>query len=216
MLTRLAGYKVSSALKPEKNHILELIWEQRLTDELYGTVSLYNYDMKDLIDTRLDQADSLLQFSNVNSIRANGIEMELHARLSMGLQGYANYSFQKAKDVDANKELTNSPNHLFKLGLAYPVSQTVSTTAELQYESARVTVYGLSFSSYALTNVNISWKPVMREGAFLSSMLNHSRLSLKVSNVFNTIYSTPGGFEHRQQSIQQDGRNFLVKLDFNF
>jgi hypothetical protein len=37
-----------------------------------------------------------------------------------------------------------------------------------------------------------------------------------VNNVFNHSYSDPGGEEHVQRAIQQDGRTVLARLRVNF
>ena len=40
--------------------------------------------------------------------------------------------------------------------------------------------------------------------------------SLAVRNLFNVAYATPGGFEHRVPAILQDGRNYLVRVEYSF
>ncbi|MBI1924427.1 TonB-dependent receptor, partial [Candidatus Poribacteria bacterium] len=80
----LAGYKPNPSLNPEKVRTTELIWEQRLGDKLFGIVSLYHYDMKNLIDPITDSSDSLTQFQNVSQVKANGLELELNSRTVCG------------------------------------------------------------------------------------------------------------------------------------
>lgn len=41
-------------------------------------------------------------------------------------------------------------------------------------------------------------------------------LSGSAYNLFDTKYSDPGGDEHKQDSIEQDGRTFRVKLTYRF
>ena len=41
-------------------------------------------------------------------------------------------------------------------------------------------------------------------------------LSLRVNNVLDATYATPGGVEHRQAAITQDGRNLSVELRYRF
>ena len=211
-----SGAKANHALRPETIRTAEAIWEQRLSDELFGIVSLYNYTMKDLIDQTIDPSDSLLQFRNVSRVKARGVELDLDVHLKMGIEGCVNYVFQRAEDPDVKKKLTNSPQHSVKIGLAYPVVKHVYTAAELQYESERITVYGTSTDPYLLTNLNVSTRSLPREGTPLTELLHHARFSFFVNNLFNVTYKTPGGFEHKQPAIAQNGRNFAVKLDYTF
>jgi hypothetical protein len=41
-------------------------------------------------------------------------------------------------------------------------------------------------------------------------------MQLRFANVFNRAYSTPGGIEHRQPAIRQDGRNLIAELRYHF
>lgn len=189
-------------LKLEKIRTTEIIWEQRLSDELFGSVSLYDYAMKDLIDQTIDPSDHLSQFQNVSKVNARGLELELKARLKMGFAGYANYVFQNTEDADLKEKLTNSPSHIFKLGLSCPVIKHSYVAAQFIYETERLTLYGTKTDPYLLTNLNLSTK----------LLFNHLRVSFLVRNLFDVEYKTPGGYEHLQDTITQNERNFAVKL----
>jgi iron complex outermembrane receptor protein len=196
--------KANPALKPEKITIGEVIWEQRLSDELFGIVSFYNYKMKDLIDQTIDPSDFLRQFQNISRVKARGLELGLNARLKMGLWGYLSYTFQHAEDADLKEKLTNSPSHIVRMGFSYPVMKHFYAATELLYETDRRTVYGTKTDPYLLTNFKLSSK----------LLFNHVKFSLQIRNLFDVTYKTPGGFEHLQDSITQNGRNFDVKLEY--
>lgn len=83
-----AGYKPNPDLKPEKIRTTEVVWEQRLGSGLFGIVSLYHYDMKNLIDQTIAPSDSLVQFQNISQVKANGLELELNAHLKTGIEGH--------------------------------------------------------------------------------------------------------------------------------
>ncbi len=198
--------KANPDLKSEKIKTSEIVWEQRLSDELFGIVSLYSYEMKDLIDQIIDPSDSLSQFQNVNRVRSSGLELELSARMEKGLWGYVNYIFQNSEDADSKEKLTNSPSHIMKMGLVYPFFKHLDTAVELQYETDRTTVYETKTDPYLLANLNLSTK----------RLFDHMRLSLMIRNLFNTSYRLPGGHEHIQNDIPQNKRNFSVKLEYRF
>ena len=42
------------------------------------------------------------------------------------------------------------------------------------------------------------------------------QISLRVNNLFNAAYATPGGPEHLQPSIEQDRRNVSAELRYRF
>ena len=198
--------KGNPLLKPEKIKTAELVWEQRLSDNIVGMAALYHYDMSDLIDPIIDPSDSLSQFRNVSQVRAKGVEMELRAHLPSGVRGYVNYIYQNAKDDLSAQKLTNSPSHIMKCGFVFPLGHDLRAAIEFYYETERETVYETKTDSYLLTNANV----------YTSRLLNHVRLSAKVRNVFNVAYATPGGYDYKQLSFPQNGRNYLLKLDYEF
>ena len=198
-------WEANPELKPEKIRTMEVIWEHWLSDGLLGTVSLYNYEMNDLVDV-VELPDSLFQFQNVSKVKAKGLELELNAQLEMGLRGYVSYTFQDAEDADSKEKLTNSPSHIVKLGLACPVFDYFYAALGLQYETERITVYETKTDPYLLTNINLSTKP----------LFDHLKFSFLIRNLFDTEYKLPGGFEHMQPAIVQDGRSFAAKLEYNF
>lgn len=213
-LDPFGGFKPNRNLRPEKIRTLEAVWEQRFSSELFGIISIYNIEMSNLIDTRLDEADSLLQFQNVGEVMANGLELEVNARLKVGLQGYLNYAFHSAKDVQLRKKLTNSPSHLFKAGFIYPVLRTVHAAAELSYESGRITVRGTRTDPSVVASINISAEPEISGDSALGQFLNRARLSFGIKNIFDVHYQTPGGFEHLQPAIEQNGRAFCWNFTY--
>jgi iron complex outermembrane receptor protein len=201
-----SGYKSNHNLEPEKIHTGELVWEQRWADEWLGTASFYHYDMKNLIDTKIDPVDSLKQFQNLNNVRANGFELEVNGRLKMGLGLNASYSYQDVVDGDTHVKLTNSPSHLADIRLTYPFFAYLSAALEMQYQSERVTVYQTTTPPFVLTNLNLIGH----------QFIEHVEFSLLVRNLFNVDYSLPGGFEHLQPGIQQDGRSFIARLELKY
>jgi outer membrane receptor for ferrienterochelin and colicins len=200
----VSGYKPNPDLEPERIRTLEVVWEQRLMGEFLGIISLYSYRMKNLIDQEIDPSDDLIYFKNVGEVKAQGLELELNARMKMGLSGYASYVYQNARDAHSDDELTNSPGHAFKLGLSYPLLKSVRATTQAVYETDRITVYGTRTKPFLLTNLNLLTQP----------LFHHMRLSLLIRNLFNEEYRNPGGYEHVQDAIAQDRRNFIFRVTY--
>jgi outer membrane receptor protein involved in Fe transport len=202
----VAGAKDNPNLKPERIETLEVDWEQRFGSYLFGTVSAYQSRMTDLIDQVVDPADSLLQYQNRGTARTRGIELELTALFPGGASGYASYSYATVIDAQTNETLTNSPAHLAKLGASAPLLRWLRLSGELFYEAGRLTVQDTRTSASFLANATLLIEPPQTP----------LRLSLQVRNLFNAQYATPGGFEHRQAAIAQDGRSFSATVKCRF
>jgi len=198
--------KANPLIKPEKISTFETVIEQRLGETIFGILSLYTFEMRDLIEQEIDPLDELLQFQNLEKVRGKGVEAGLNVRLKNGFKGYVNYSLQSSKNVALDEKITNSPSHIFKLGLSVPLFKHFFTSVETFYESSRITLSGNRTNSYLLTNVHLS----------SGKLFNHFKLSLQIRNLFDREYRTPGGYEHIQDSLIQNGRNFTLKLEYIF
>lgn len=204
-------------LGPERLDMAELIWMQRLGKNTLLTSSLYRYHVNDLIDTVDDTAFGALNYRNVGKSRAQGVEATLEVRPNPRLRGYLNYSVGAAVDGDTGDRLTNSPDHLLKLGLAAEVSSHASAAAELRYESGRKTVVGTRTDPFLITNLNLGLHPFGRTGAAgRAGFVEGFDLQLRVVNVFDAKYAYPGGVEHVQAGIQQDGRALAIRVGYEF
>ena len=204
----ISGVKRSSGLRAERITTQELVWEQRVRGTIYATLSGFRYQMRDLIDTRLDPADSLLQFQNTARARAAGLGLAVSRRLASGPAGYLNYAYQVAEDVGTGSPLTNAPRHVAGAGLTVPAGSRVVVGGEARYESPRVTVQDTRTDGFVWTRLHVLVALVRPAGRGMPDV----ELSAAVDNVFDTAYATPGGFEHRQAEIAQDGRTVSVRL----
>lgn len=199
-------FKRSDNLKSEKIATSELIWEQRMSDETFSTVSVFRYDMNNLIDTKIDTADSFKYFGNVDNIRAIGLEFGINTRTKEDVNYYFNYSLQSTKNLETDEKLTNSPEHLIKFGINFPVYEYFFVGTEFLWETERLTVYDSKTDPYLLSNLNIKTKP----------LFNRLTASFLVRNLFDADYKHPGGFEHRQHGIKQNGRNYSASIEYKF
>lgn len=202
----VAGAEDNPNLKPEHIETIEADWEQRLSSSLIGTVSVYQSRMTDLIDQVVDPATSLLQFQNRGTARTRGVELELTAVLPGGASGYASYSYAIATDLQTNQPLTNSPTQVAKLGASAPLLRWLRVSGEFFYETGRLTVQDTNTGSSFLANATVLIEPPQMP----------VKLALQIRNIFNEQYATPGGFEHRQAAILQDGRSFSASVKCRF
>jgi iron complex outermembrane receptor protein len=202
----VSGFLGNPDLNAEKINTMEICWEEKIGKSLFATVSLYNYQMADIIEHVYKTADSTYQFENVGKIKANGVEFQLDYRPQDGLSAYVSYSFQKARNSSDDSGVSNSPDHLFKLGVSAPLISNLYMAANINYESERKTVYNTKTKNFLLVNTNLHY----------SKLFNLFNVSAGINNLLNITYKHPGGYEHLQPAIIQNGRNYIITIQMNF
>lgn len=206
-------YRVGNRLDPERLRMSEVIWMQRLGARAKLTTSLYDYWVKgliDVVDMVGDSADAQLGYANRDRVRSQGCEVMMDLRPSQRLRGYLNYSYQSAhEDSDRRSQLTNSPRHLAKAGWAADLPAAITAAAEVRYESGRRTVYDTETEAFLLANARIGYRPF--HGSAVGPLRN-VELGLRILNLFDREYAYPGGVEHVQPEIPQEGRTLIVRL----
>jgi len=203
-------YQRNPSIRPEKNRTFELDVQRRLGSPLLFGVSVFDYRLRDLID-QVDAGDGGVRFENLNASHAAGVELQVDALPTGSVSARVSYAFQRVETDPSGETLTNSPQQIGRLALTSKGSFGLRPAVEVRYESGRRTIAGPSTSAFTRTDVNLGYTP-----AAMSNMrwLHGADLSLRVTNVFDVEYATPGGVEHRQNAITQDGRMFLFRLDW--
>lgn len=195
-------------LKAEHMRSLELVYEQRIGKQQYLSASAFHQTIRDVIDQVLDPSDSLLQYQNIENSGGFGASAEWTGRFKGGLNGYASYSFADMRNGVTDAWLTNSPRHMVKAGVTVPIVKHLRLSPEMIIQSGRLTVYDTETKPFAYFSCQLLVAPKVKEGSFLNRM----QLAFKVRNLLDTDYRYPGGFEHVQPSIRQNGRNYNLKL----
>jgi iron complex outermembrane receptor protein len=199
--------KPSGDLQPETINTYEFIVEQYLTDQIFGTVNGFFYQIEDLITLATDPDDDLLVFENVEEIEAMGAEIGLEGRFGYGVRGRASYAYVETEDKGTGEVLTNSPKHLAKLNVIAPVvKEMLFAAAELQYMSERTTLYDTETDAFVVMNFNVS----------AQLFENKVKASVGVFNLLDEEYFDPGSEEHYQDSILQNGRMFRASLTLTY
>ncbi len=203
------GYsqKAPQSLDPETIETYEMVLERALTPNLNATLSGFHYVMKDLIDQHEDPDDGLLVFMNRDKVEATGIEAALHGRWTSGWRARTSYSYVHAEDAETGAILANSPRHLAKLNLIAPVlKDTLFAGLEIQYNGSSKTLAGNRADDFVLTNLALTYR----------SPSKRLEIAAGLYNLFDVKYGYPGFGEHAQDTIEQDGRTFRIKLTYRF
>jgi len=201
------GSRRNKNLDRELIEILEVIWEQRLYNGISTVVSVYDYKLENIIEKLYAQQYSPDRIPSLSKVTVRGVQIGLNARFGNGVAGYFNYSFQRARVIEpALLELSNSPNHIFKGGLSASLARGVDLAFEFDYESSRLTVRNTRTDAFFLADLVLS----------SNSLLPNAKVLLKIRNLFNERYRTPGGFEHAMEAITQNGRSLALLLKYQF
>jgi outer membrane receptor for ferrienterochelin and colicins len=200
-------YKANPTLKPEILTTYEAIWEQELGPMLKSTLSAFRYEVKDLITQVEDPVDHSLQFQNTDRVKSDGIELGLEITWPDVLKGHISYTRQETEDDLTGQWLVNSPRHLAKAGVIFPLFRDqYHLGAQCRYMSKRLNRYRESVDESIVADLTVTAQNIFKGLG----------LSLGVYNVFDEEYSDPVSSDHTQKVIQQDGRNYRFKIDYLF
>ncbi|MFA7403068.1 MAG: TonB-dependent receptor [Pelobacteraceae bacterium] len=194
-------------LKPEKIRTYEAVWEQYYGTAYNTSVSAYHSRIDNLISQTTEPLNGLIVFRNVEKIDATGIELSLQSKWESGLQGKISYALQEATLAGSGTRLYNSPRNLVKANVSIPLLNPVLfLSPELHYTSPRQTLAGNWTKDVVFANVTL----------FCHDLVKGMDASASIYNLFDTSYGDPGGGEHLQDTIRQDGINFRLKLTYRF
>ena len=200
-------YEDNPQLRPETIHSVEGIVEQAVSRHLTVSGSAFQNRVDRLISLETDTSNNQSIYRNNGSADATGAEFEVGGRFASGLQTTASYSYTDVEDRTTHQELSNSPHHLAKINLSGPLlPKRLFGALDAQYMSLRQTLAGNSVSGFALFNVTLLGH----------TLTQHLDLSAAVYNLFDKKYYDPGRPEDMQDGIQQNGRNFRVKITCRF
>jgi outer membrane receptor for ferrienterochelin and colicins len=200
--------KTTGLLEPETIDTYEIVLERYLTDQLRLSVSGYYYSIENLISQIAGPKEGQTHYQNLDNVTARGIELQLDGKLPWWeIETRASYAWQLTEDGETGKVLSNSPKHQAKLNVAVPLYQDkLFAGTELRYMSPRKTLLSKDSDDVLTTNLTL----------FSRGFLKGLELSAGVYNLFDERHGDPGGEEHVQDLIQQDGRTFRVKLKYSF
>ena len=190
-------------LQPERIRTEELILEQDLGADFRVSASGFANQFTDLIDQQIDPKDGFIVYNNSESAHSRGFEVELGGKIASGIEGRFSYTLQKTVDPSTGLSLSDSPAQLAKANIIFPMARRRLTIGlELQYTDGRATLVGSQVGSYTVSNVTLT----SREFA------KGFRVSASVYDVFNYQYRDPVGAEIVGSAVQQNGRDFRIKL----
>jgi outer membrane receptor for ferrienterochelin and colicin len=196
------GIVSNLSLRDERVRTLEVSAEQRLSSMTYATVSLYQFSMWDLIEQTTVLGEAIGQHQNVGEAHARGIEGELIARSPAGHTASLSIGTQYGDGLGGEQELSNSPRTIIGASASVKFLERCEASVRGRYESSRITTTGTRTDPFFLVHAYLH----------VNRIAGLADLGLAVRNLFDVRYAYPGGFEHRQPAIAQDGRTITLRL----
>jgi iron complex outermembrane receptor protein len=195
------------ALRPEGFRTYEVSVSQGLGRRAQLTAAGFVSRISGLISLVVRPEDGATQYQNAETIDSRGLEIELSGKWRSGLTARASYSLQSTTNAADGRRLTNSPRHLLKGNVLIPLlGERVTAGLETQYTSARLSLQGREAGGFLLTNLTV----------LAHAVPGRLDVSASAYNLFDRSFAEPGGPEHRQDLIAQDGRSVLLKLTVRF
>jgi iron complex outermembrane receptor protein len=201
------GNEPNPSLQPETVKTMELVWEQYFANHFRTTASAFYYPIHGSIGEQIDPANGNAVFKNAGSLDLRGLDFTVSRSLPDGLEASLSYSFQETTNPSDQVPVTNSPKHLVQASLSMPlIKQKVFASMDLQYVSDRATLTGQPAGAYTIPNFTL----------FSRKILKGWEVSATLYNAFNRKYSDPTGNGLAEDAITQDGRNFRIKIGYQF
>jgi len=204
----LPGSQVSDpALEPETILTHELLWSQRIGEQVDATFSAYHYELNRWIAQSADPGSGVLLTSNEDDVRSNGLEAELRFRTGAGLTGFGSITYNDPETEDSGASIPGSPRVVGNLGFLVPVPRTgLQLAPALRFVGRQTSLAGDDVASYAICDLTLTNRRPWRGIAFSAS----------IYNLFGRSFGDVVGAEFVQTTIPQDGRNFRVTAGWAF
>ena len=187
-------------LAPETIRTAEIVVERYFGDRYRVMTNLYSSRVRGLISQQVN-ADGTIAFMNVDSAATRGIEAEVEGKWASGIAARASYSHQRATDLGSSQRLVNSARHLATGNLTAPLHRGLAVAAlDLHFVGPVETLDGSFTRGFVVPNLTLTTREFQ----------NRLNVSFSVRNLFDARYGYPGGDEHRQNIIYQNGRTFSV------
>ncbi len=198
--------RTNPALGPETIRTYEGVLEQYFLTHWRGTVSIFRNEISSLIDLTPDQF-GFVSFTNARDASVNGGEAEIEGKWDNGFLIRASYTHQEAESQPDGLPLVNSPDDMFKTQLSVPLFRDkLFGSLELLYASDRDTLQGNRTGRLWALNGTL----------YSRNLLPGLNFSVSVYNILDQKYDTPTGVNNLQDVITQDGRQFRLKLGYQF
>ena len=206
-------YERNPSLEPERIRTLELNLQRRVAQPFLLGASLYQYRISDLIDQIEIDTSGTLQFENLAASEGRGFELEVDVVPGGPVSARAAFAWQRTEDRSTKARLTNSPERIGTLSVTGRLTTSLRSAIVVRHESKRLSLDGSSTPDFVRSDLSVGYALPQ---SLMGDAGRAAELSLRVTNLFDERYYTPGGFEHRQAAIVQSGRALTMRFDWRY
>lgn len=194
-------------LDPETIDTYELAFAYEAMHNLRTNLSLYYYKTEDMIE-RVDNADGTRVSENINSIKGQGVEIEVNWKVNKDWSILANYAYQKTINDETNKQQPFIPKQQLYLDARWKFMPDWQLAAQLNWVSDRKREEGDTrgdIDDYTLVNLSVRRKNIAK----------HWEIAASIKNLFDEDIREPSN-----GSIPDDypmnERSAFIELSYNF
>jgi outer membrane receptor for ferrienterochelin and colicins len=199
--------KASPDLRPEKMDTAELVIEHRLDKSTSVAMTGFYYQLDHLIEQWVDPSDGLLVFRNGDTVIGKGAEIEVTRLWKGDIKTTGSYSYTESEYQDISQRPANSPRHLAKLRVLVPlIDKKLFVGIEPLYRGDVRTLSGRTAGGFTLVNLTFTYDGIVK----------NLDAGLSIYNLFDKRYGYPGGAEHVQDILHQDGITAAFRLTYRF
>lgn len=196
----------NSNLRPETIRTYEIAGDHYFMTHWRGSVSLFRNEISGLIDT-VEDSNGNLFYTNLTDAHVNGAEAEIEGKWDSGWLVRGSYTHQEAVSEVNDQRIANSPANLFKAHFTAPLLPAkIFASLELLYATDRLTLTRQSSGDTLLVNTTLHTQ----------NLAPGLEVSASIYNLFDNDNRTPGGPQHLQDTLVQDGRTFRVKFTYRY
>lgn len=201
-------FAANPAIEPERVRSVTFTVEQEVFPGVTASATYVHNRLEDLIVQVYNGGLDRFQYQNALDIETDGVQIGLEGQTVWGLRGFANLSYQDARDGSGKDRLANSPKLLANAGLSVPLwRQKVFFSPLIHFVDSRYTVdRSQKVSDYLRADLTLSAQKLWKG---LSA-------SFSVYNLYDIRYDDPVNQENSVLRMRQDGRAFWLRLAYEF
>lgn len=193
-------YIANPDLRPERADTFEAVLERKLRRSMDLIVTGYHYRVSNLIEA-VETEQGAIQYRNLSAARATGMEAEIHAHPTRGLETTLSAAVQSARKGPAR--LANSPETILQLRAAAPVAANrLLLAGAARYISSRLDATRAPVRQVLVADTTVTTQRLHRG----------FDLQFGVRNLLGRRYSDPLSPEHITSRFPMPGRTFFIKL----
>jgi len=214
---RSFGGTLQNNIQTERIKSINFSWDSSTQDSLRLHADVYRYSMTELIGGNMNpKTNGTFTYLNLGDVSAYGGVLSVEKNWSPDLGAKISYSFSHAR-LYGSQLLDNSPDHLIKANVHFPISSHWLGGYELQYCDRRL-AQGSNIDGSALTSTMLPYQFVNNLTAKFSESKHSPEWTFSIYNLFNRKLIDPAddGLALNRLYVQQNSREYRAAVRIPF